>query len=126
MNNRTRASAFGPVPDLDISGFAPKPRPDAMAPEPAKVREISEAAKFPSREAAPAKPKKAKRAPRIYRTGRNVQFNLKASQAAIDAFYELCDGQGWVMGVTFERAIAALQRELASEKPAAAGQGTDR
>jgi hypothetical protein len=54
--NRTRASGFGPMPDLDISSFAPKPRPDAMAPEPAKVREISEAAKFPSREAAPAKP----------------------------------------------------------------------
>lgn len=123
--NRTRASGFGPMPDLDISSFAPKPRPDAMAPEAAKVREISEAAKFPSREAAPPKAKKAKRVPRIYRTGRNVQFNLKASQAAIDAFYDLCDRQGWVMGVTFERAIAALQRELAGEKSAAAGQGSD-
>jgi hypothetical protein len=48
-----------------------------------------------------------------HRTGRNVQFNVKASQEAIDAFYRISDAQNWVLGETLERALAALERELA-------------
>ena len=114
--NRTRASAFGQVPDLDISGFAPKPQPDAMAPAPEKVREISEAARFPSRESPPPKAGKPKRARRQYRTGRNVQLNVKAAQSTIDALYAISDQQGWVLGETLDRALAALRHELAAGK----------
>jgi hypothetical protein len=53
-----------------------------------------------------------KRVPRRHRTGRNVQFNLKASQETVDAFYAISDSQGWVLGETLEHALAALQREL--------------
>ena len=114
--NKQRASAFGPAPDLDISGFAPKRRPDTAAPDAEKVREVSEAVQFRSREPAPLKEPKAKREPRRYRTGRNVQFNVKAAQETIDAFYAISDGQKWVLGYTLERALAALKRELGMEK----------
>jgi hypothetical protein len=83
---------------------------------------VAEAANFPSRQArdvlAPAAAAKSKttREPRVHRTGRNVQFNVKASQETIDAFYAVTNAnQGWVLGYTLERAIAALKRELETE-----------
>jgi hypothetical protein len=110
-----RASIFEDADDLDVSGFAPKAAPDKAAPRAEEVREVSEAAKFRSREpqAAPAKPPAAKREQRRYRTGRNVQFNVKASQETVDAFYAISDRQGWVLGETLEHALAALERQLA-------------
>jgi hypothetical protein len=109
----TRASIFE-EPDIDISGFAPKPAPDAAAPRAEQVREVSEAAKFRSREpgAAAEAPSPPKREQRRYRTGRNVQFNVKASQETVDAFYAISDRQGWVLGETLEHALAALTRQL--------------
>ncbi len=51
---------------------------------------------------------------RRYRTGRNVQFNIKAMQDTVDAFYAMTEAQGWVLGFTLcgKRAVEALQREL--------------
>jgi hypothetical protein len=112
--SRQRASIFE-EPDIDISAFAPKPAPDAAAPNAEKVREVSEAAQFRSREPNAPAPKTTappKRAPRRHRTGRNVQFNVKASQETIDSFYAISDRQGWVLGETMEHALAALEREL--------------
>jgi len=100
-----RASIFD-SDDLDISGFAPRPGPDASAPLPEQVRAVAEAAQFRSRE------QPAKRVQRRHRTGRNVQFNVKASQETIDAFYAISDAKGWVLGETLEHALAALKREL--------------
>lgn len=101
--------------DLDLSGFTPKAAPDPAAPPPDQVRAVAEAANFRSREAAapPAPAAPAKREPRRHRTGRNVQFNVKASKETIDAFYDISDRQKWVLGETLERALAALQREIA-------------
>jgi hypothetical protein len=56
-----------------------------------------------------------KRVPRRHRTGRNVQFNVKASRETVDAFYAISDTNGWVLGETLEHALAALQRELGQE-----------
>ncbi len=111
-----RASIFE-EPDIDVSGFAPRPAPDTTAPRAEQVREVSEAAKFRSREPKAAHPEKqppAKREQRRYRTGRNVQFNVKASQNTVDAFYAISDRQGWVLGETLEHALAALERELSN------------
>jgi hypothetical protein len=113
-----RASIFE-EPEIDISAFTPKPAPDAAAPKPEKVREVSEAAQFRSREPTaaplvPVAPLPPKREPRRHRTGRNVQFNVKASQETIDSFYAISDRQGWVLGETMEHALAALERELAA------------
>ena len=54
----------------------------------------------------------AKRPARRYRTGRNVQFNVKALKETVDACYAISEAQDWVLGYTLERAIEALQREL--------------
>jgi hypothetical protein len=40
------------------------------------------------------------------------QFNVKAAQDTVDAFYEISDRNGWVLGETLEQALAALQETL--------------
>jgi hypothetical protein len=116
---KSRASIFENVPDVDISAFAPKARVDKEAPTPAQVKVVAEAANFPSRQAAvapvSAKPP-TKPTGRVYRTGRNVQFNAKISQETRDAIYAVTDANSLVLGYTLERAMAALQRELKLEK----------
>jgi hypothetical protein len=94
--------------DLDLSTFTPKTSTKA---EPAAeaIREVSEKVNFQSREPVA---KSAKKADRRHRTGRNEQLNLKVKSEAKDLFYRINDAQGWVQGYTFERAVAALQREL--------------
>ena len=109
-----RASVFSDAdePTIDLSGFAPKAAVPTTLPSPAQVKAISEAANFPSREVQKPKAAQGRRKPRIHRTGRNVHFNVKASQSTIDRFYALCDLKGWVLGHTLERAVEALEREL--------------
>ena len=124
--NTPRASIFD-GDDIDVTAFAPKPGPDRSAPAPAAVRAVAEAANFRSREggsavpkpAAPA-PETAKRQQRRHRTGRNVQFNIKVSQKAVDAFYAITDRQGWVLGETLEHALAALEKALEQDGKAGA------
>jgi hypothetical protein len=108
-----RASIFG-EDDIDVGAFKPKPAvPPAASPE--QVREIAEATQFRSRDPRPAPdPQGQRREPRRHRTGRNVQLNIKARAEAVEAFYALADHQNWVLGETFERAVEALRRELAS------------
>lgn len=104
-----RASLFEPEDTLDVSDFAPKPA-SASTIRPEQVRAVSEAARFRSRE--PQSPAPLSREPRRHRTGRNVQLNIKARSEAIETFYALADREGWVLGEAFERAVAALSREL--------------
>lgn len=118
--SKTRASIFGDedTDTLDVAGFAPKAQVDYKAPPAEQVRAVSQAANFKSRESATAKTesKDAKRAPRRYRTGRNVQLSVKALPETVDAFYAITDQQRWVLGYTLQRAIEALQRELKQSK----------
>lgn len=114
-----RASVFDNNHDFDVSGFAP--RQDKRAGEaPAEVvRAVSHTASFRSREplsSAKAETQESlKREPRRYRTGRNVQLNIKVRAETLESFYKLADKEGWVLGETLERALAALNRELAQE-----------
>jgi hypothetical protein len=111
--SKTRASVFEEPMKLDVSGFAPKTAIDSAAPAAEQVRQVAQAVHFSSRE--PARPKpdvKPRRAARQYRTGRNVQFNVKALKETVDAFYAITDAQKWVLGYTLQRAVEALQREL--------------
>jgi hypothetical protein len=114
-----RASIFDNDTDFDLSGFAPKSAERGGEAPKEAVRAVSEASKFPSREpvktaAPPAREPttSAKREPRRYRTGRNVQLNVKVRAEALDSFYALADRQGWVLGETLEKAVAALEKEL--------------
>jgi len=116
--SKPRASIFeaGESQELDVSSFAPKTAIDTKAPPAEQVMAVSQAAHFRSREATAPKPEaKSKRAARRYRTGRNVQFNVKALQETVDAIYAVTDAKGWVLGYTLQRAIEALQRELKSQ-----------
>ena len=114
---KERASFFQDTQEIDISGFSPKSQEESRAPAPEKVKEVARAANFPSRESSPAPAKPAKtRTGRVHRTGRNVQFNVKALQDTVDTFYAITDKQGWVLGETLDRAVAALQRELDARK----------
>lgn len=119
--SKTRASIFGEeAHSLDLSGFAPKAAHDIQAPPPDTIRAVSEAARFPSREARPAPvppPAPPKREQRRHRTGRNVQFNIRARQETIDSFLAIADREGWVLGEVLEHAMAALTRELAARRP---------
>ena len=61
---------------------------------------MAQAAKFRSREPTAPKPEaQAKRAARRYRTGRNVQFNVKALQETVDAFYAVTEAQRLGIGL---------------------------
>jgi len=108
----TRASVF-PDNDLDVSDFAPAPPPKASAP-PDEVRAVSENAQFRSREPRSSLAS-ARRPRRTYRTGRNIQLNIKVRSEAMELFYQIADRQGWVLGDAFERAVQALSRSLASD-----------
>ena len=115
------SSIFADPGELDVPGFDPNPAPAKAAPPPEAVKAVSEAANFRSRDPAPAGKKAPKREPRRYRTGRNQQFNVKAKQETIDLYYAITDQQGWVLGETLEEALAALQRELASQEQGRGG-----
>ena len=107
-----RASIFDEdTDDFDLTGFEPKKsRGGFPTAPPEKVRAVAEANKFTSR--SPALPKPAVPARRIHRTGRNIQLNIKASQATVDLFYRIADDQGWVLGETLERALEVLDKSL--------------
>lgn len=118
---------------LDLTDFTPKkPKPKVSAED---IRKVAEQASFPSREPDAVKPPPPPVAPakterRQYRTGRNIQFSCKVSQEIEDEIYRLTDelerrmaeqvpGARWTVGMTIERMVAALRRELSSEQEAA-------
>lgn len=115
MMSSERASVFDHGPDIDISGFNPRTAAKPAA-QPDQVKAVSETANFVSRDPirAPLQPAPATREPRRHRTGRNTQFNIKARADTIERFYALADRYGWVLGETFERAVAALERNGAN------------
>jgi hypothetical protein len=109
MADTQRSDPFGG--NLDLSDFKPA-APKKPKIEAAVIREVSEANNFPSR-AAPAKSKETKAAPaaqRRRRTGRNVQFNIKATPDVIARFTALADKNGWVFGELLEHALNALEK----------------
>jgi hypothetical protein len=91
--------------DLDVSDFGPKQVQAGVKQE--QVRAVAEPASFRSREPSPVL---SRREPRRYRTGRNVQLNLKVRQEDADAFYALADENGWVLGEAFQMAVEALKK----------------
>jgi hypothetical protein len=103
-----RASIFE---DDDLPAAPEPPRP---APE--QVRALSEAANFRSREPQPAPAGQGRRKPRTYRTGRTAAFSAKTTPETVDALYAIAERQGWKVGETLERALTALQRELAGPR----------
>lgn len=105
MMTGRRAPVFNE--ELDVSDFKPTASGNGALRE--QVKAVAEPASFRSRDpVAAAQP--MRREQRRYRTGRNVQLNLKVRQEDADTFYALADRNGWVLGEAFQRAIEALQR----------------
>ena len=117
---------------IDLSGFKPKAGPDKDAMPAEQVRAIAEASNFPSREpkprreaapaihaalpaAAEAPPAAPKQQRRRHRTGRTMQFSVRTTPETVEAFYAIADSRGWLVAETMERALAALQTELAAK-----------
>jgi hypothetical protein len=122
-----RLSVFGDTGDLDLSTFEPEQKSRMLKPAREKVRAVTEAASFPSREGrAPAAEVASeavvsdppKRKPRYHTTGRTAQLNCRVMPAIHNRIYAIADQQGWLVGETIEQAVAALERELEE-----AGQG---
>jgi hypothetical protein len=40
-----------------------------------------------------------------------MQFNARTTPQTVEALYAIADRQGWLVGETLERPLAALQRE---------------
>jgi hypothetical protein len=48
---------------------------------------------------------------RRHRTGRNIQFNIKATRETIGRFIAISEREQWVFGETLARAIDALEQD---------------
>ncbi len=103
--------------NLNLSDWTPEQSANDRAKvDSVAVRTAAEKEGFTSREPQPAKPPKArptkpsnkpKKAP-------TDQLNIRTKVSAIDEFKALCDAQEpkWPLGYAFERALAALKREV--------------
>ena len=99
--------------------FKTKPRKEKPVAEETVAR-IAEENNFPSRQA-PKSSNTQKRKPRIYRTGRNQQFNAKATPETIQRFYKLADEKRVPLGELLKQGLDALEavaglQKLADEK----------
>lgn len=90
-----------------LPSFTTKPKTDKpVAKE--TIERIAEENNFPSRQA-PKSPKVERRKPRIYRTGRNQQFNAKATPETIQRFYKSADEKHVPLGEMLKQGLDALE-----------------
>ena len=106
-----RINPFATLKDAPV--FSTKPKPEKPV-EAEALAQIAEENNFTSRQ-----PLKAAKAPirklRRHRTGRNVQFNAKATTETIARIYKQADELGVVLGEWLKLAADAMERAGASE-----------
>ena len=90
-----------------LPSFTSKPRTDKPVAKETMER-ISEENNFPSRQAAKAS-NTPRRKRRVHRTGRNQQFNAKATPETIDRFYKLANDKNVPLGELLRLALDALE-----------------
>ncbi len=98
-----------------VDPFANMAEPPVFTPKPKKERPVEEEAialiaeqnNFPSRQAARS-PNAQRRKPRIYRTGRNQQFNAKATAETVQKFYKMADEKRVPLGELLKQGLEAL------------------
>lgn len=109
MNERVNPFAgLTNPPNFDV-----KPKPEKVVP-PEIVDLVAEQNNFPSRQvrkkaAVPARPR------RVYRTGRNRSFSLKATNEAVERFYKMADDRKMTLGALLELALDALEAQAHSK-----------
>jgi hypothetical protein len=84
---------------------APKEKPVAKV----AIDRIADENDFPSRQAVRPS-RETKRKPRLYRTGRNRQFNVKLKSETVERFYKMADERKVPLGALMEQALEALER----------------
>ncbi len=133
----TRPSLFEDdgAPEIDLTQFTPRPKPDLSQIPTDEMRRLSEASGFPSRTASVVgslptvvvSPPPLTRRP--VKTGRTVLLNARVRQSAHDRFHAIVAaeharfeagqiGHKPTLGEIVERALAALEREIAEGGPA--------
>jgi hypothetical protein len=105
-------------PLASLAQFEPKPGTDRKhKPEPEAIEKLANEHGFTSRPTAPARTvAPVERSKRRFKTGRNVQINIKGEQDTKDELYRIADDIDQPLGETLKRALAALQRELDTER----------
>jgi len=100
---------INPFADLnEPPAFTTKPKKEMPVAEETIAR-IADENNFPSRQA-PKSTNASRRKPRTYRTGRNQQFNAKATPETIQRFYKLADERHVPLGELLRLAIDALEK----------------
>jgi hypothetical protein len=102
----TRVNAFAGL-NAPLWSFAVKPRKEKPLAEEAIAR-IAEENNFPSRQAPRAREPRRKR--RVYTTGRNRQFNIKATSETVERFYKMADERKVALCALLEQALDALEK----------------
>jgi hypothetical protein len=92
-----------------VPSFTTKPKKERRVEEEA-VERIAEENNFPSRQATKTTPSTPRRKRRIYRTGRNQQFNAKATPETIEKFYKLANERNVPLGELMRLALDALEK----------------
>lgn len=107
------------VDPLDsLKSFVPKTATDQQPKQSkAEVEQMANQLGFVGRQATPL-PTTGERSKRRFKTGRNVQINIKGEQETKDELYQVADVIDQPLGETLKRALAALRRELKAEKGA--------
>ena len=98
----TRINPFSDIekaPQFDVK--PPAPRVPAE-----QIDQLAREHNFPSREGQGTKPQRQRRK---YITGRNQQFNIKATAQTIERFYKLADARKVPLGQLLQDALDALE-----------------
>jgi hypothetical protein len=104
----TRVNPFATLAEPPI--FTTKPKQDKPV-ETEVIARIAEDNNFPSRQA--PKPQNApRRKHRIHRTGRNRQFNVKATNETVERFYKMADERQVPLGELLEQALDAIDGQM--------------
>lgn len=109
--NRADLGFAASLQALDLTGLTGRL---PARPPPALVERAAAATGFVSREPKAAQAGDA--GPRRRRTGRSVQFNLKARPETVAAYVAIADRMGWGLAETLEQAVQLLQREYGPER----------
>jgi hypothetical protein len=102
----TRVNAFANLNEAPV--FQVKPKAQKPIDKDA-VDRIADENNFPSRQ-----PRRASATParkrRVYRTGRNRNFSMKATTEAVERFYKMADERKVTLGALLELALDALEQ----------------
>lgn len=100
----TRVNPFATLAEPPV--FTTKAKTEKPLPTETMER-IAEENNFPSRQAVKM-PKEPRRKRRVYTTGRNRQFNIKATAETVERFYKMADERRVPLCELLEQALDAL------------------